>query len=112
MTTSITRPATGTTAARKHGNEIHTETFASAGTIATAVTEYLIAHPPAGGLTIEQIKADLEILDAIAKRHTAGSDNQDLSNLQPKESGKGLSSNDFTTDYKNKLDATAWGKYF
>jgi len=36
--------------------------------------------------------------------HTPGSDNQDLSGLQPKETGKGLSTNDFLTVDKNKLD--------
>jgi len=35
--------------------------------------------------------------------HTSGSDNQDLSGLQPKETGKGLSSNDYTTIEKDKL---------
>jgi hypothetical protein len=35
--------------------------------------------------------------------HAQHSDDQDLSGLQPKESGKGLSSNDYTTTEKNKL---------
>lgn len=109
MPSSTTRPATGTNVTRKHGNELHTEAFAGASAIAAAVTEYLAAHPPTGGLTIEQIKADLEILDAITRRHAAGSDNQDLSGLQPKETGKGLSTNDFTTEEKNKLAGITGG---
>jgi hypothetical protein len=40
----------------------------------------------------------------IAKIHASGSDNQDLSNLQPKETGKGLSTEDFTTADMSKLD--------
>jgi hypothetical protein len=39
----------------------------------------------------------------IAKIHTPGSDNQDLSDLQPKESGKGLSTNDYTDAEETKL---------
>jgi len=36
----------------------------------------------------------------ISKIHSSGSDNQDLSGLQPKETGKGLSTNDLTTTLK------------
>lgn len=39
----------------------------------------------------------------IEKIHTSGSDNQDLSGLVVKETGKGLSTNDYTTEEKNKL---------
>jgi hypothetical protein len=35
--------------------------------------------------------------------HAAGSDNQDLSSFVIKETGKGLSTNDYTTEEKNKL---------
>jgi hypothetical protein len=36
--------------------------------------------------------------------HSPGSDNQDLSGLQPKESGKGLSTNDLTAGLKTSYD--------
>lgn len=47
--------------------------------------------------------------ELLANIHAPGSDNQDLSVLQPKETGKGLSTEDFTTAYKNKLDAVIPG---
>ena len=43
----------------------------------------------------------------ITNIHAAGSDNQDLSGLQPKETCKGLSTNDYTTIEKNKLSTIA-----
>lgn len=105
-----TRPAAGIDpVAKKHGNEQHSTPFADISALAAAVTAYLIANPPAGGLTIEQIKADTAIADALTKRHAAGSDNQDLSGLQPKEAGKGLSANDYTTEEKNKLAGLTGG---
>jgi hypothetical protein len=55
-----------------------------------AVSDYLTANPPAGGLTIDQIKADTSIADAITKKHASGSDNQDLSNLVVKVTGSSL----------------------
>lgn len=39
----------------------------------------------------------------IAKIHPPGTDIQDLSNLVVKEIGKGLSTNDYSNDEKNKL---------
>lgn len=71
-----------------------------------AVSDYLIAHPPSGGLTIDQIKADTSIADAITKKHSNTSDHaiQDLSGLQPKELGKGLSANDLTSTLKTSYD--------
>lgn len=45
----------------------------------------------------------------ISKIHAAGSDNQDLSNLVVKETGKGLSTNDYTTEEKNKLSGLSGG---
>jgi hypothetical protein len=77
--------------------------------IDAAVENYLNENPPTGGLTLDQIKADTTIADAISKKHSnttdhaLGSDNQDLSGLQPKESGKGLSANDYTTAEQTKL---------
>jgi hypothetical protein len=41
---------------------------------------------------------------AIASIHAPGSDNQDLSVLQPKETGKGLSTNDLTSALKTSYD--------
>jgi hypothetical protein len=67
--------------------------------------EQIAAQVP-GGLTIDQIKADSDIADSISKKHASGSDNQDLSNLVEKVTGKGLSSNDYTTTDKDKLTAT------
>jgi hypothetical protein len=50
------------------------------------------------------------VLDTeIVKIHNAGSDNQDLSGLQPKETGKGLSTNDYTAEEKNKLAGISGG---
>jgi hypothetical protein len=71
--------------------------------IPDAVKDYLEENPPAGGLTIEEIKSDYDIADALIKKHASGSDNQDLSGLQPKEIGKGLSANDYTDIEKEKL---------
>ena len=51
-------------------------------------------------VTGKSLVEDTEILNI----HAPGSDNQDLSGLQPKETGKGLSTNDFTTVDKSKLD--------
>jgi hypothetical protein len=51
-------------------------------------------------ITGSSLVADTE----IAKIHASGSDNQDLSGLQPKESGKGLSENDLTDDLKEDYD--------
>jgi hypothetical protein len=45
----------------------------------------------------------------ITKIHSLGSDNQDLSGLQPKESGKGLSANDYSTAEKTKLTGIETG---
>jgi hypothetical protein len=45
------------------------------------------------------------VLDTeISKIHAVGSDNQDLSGLQPKETGKGLSANDLTSALKTSYD--------
>lgn len=44
--------------------------------IEQAVEDYLIANPPAGGLTIDQIKADPDIDAAIDNTHAPMSDNQ------------------------------------
>lgn len=40
----------------------------------------------------------------IAKIHSLHADDQELSGLQPKEIGKGLSTNDFTTELKSSYD--------
>jgi hypothetical protein len=75
-----------------------------------AVIDYLNNNPGTGeGLTIEQIKEDSQIASAIANTHVVMSDNQDLSGLQPKETGKGLSTNDYTTVEKEKLAGIAAG---
>jgi hypothetical protein len=69
MSEVIERPATGGEHTRKHGNERHTEAYAGETAIAAAVEAYLLAHPPTGGLTIEQIKADTDITAAITQMH-------------------------------------------
>jgi hypothetical protein len=50
-------------------------------------------------VTGSSLLADTE----AAKIHTSGSDNQDLSGLQPKETSKGLSTNDYTDAEETKL---------
>jgi hypothetical protein len=69
----------------------------------TSIVEQYLSANPVSGLNIDQVKADLTIADAISKKHASGSDNQDLSNLVTKVTGKGLSANDYTTDEKTKL---------
>jgi hypothetical protein len=66
----------------------------------SVVSDYLTANPPTGGLTITQIKSDPDISDAIGKKHPA----EDLSVYQLRESGKGLSSNDFTSEMRLEHD--------
>lgn len=59
--------------------------------IEAVFTGVISTHSHTGsGLTIQQVKADTEIASAISLRHASGSDNQDLSGLQPRETGKGL----------------------
>ena len=65
--------------------------------------DWIAAQVPPGGLTISQIKADTDIADSLTKKHASGSDNQDLSGLEPKQTGKSLSTNDYITADKNKL---------
>jgi hypothetical protein len=71
--------------------------------IEPVVENYLQENPPSGGLTIEEIKADTDIADSLNKKHSLGSDDQDLSGLQSKETGKGLSTNDYTDAEETKL---------
>lgn len=71
----------------------------------------IAAQVPPGGLTIDQIKADTAIADAISKKHSnsndhaLNADNQDLTGLEPKQTGKSLSTNDLTTALKTNYDA-------
>jgi hypothetical protein len=61
-----------------------------------------LTHPPS---IIEETTSDQFVSAAQAANiHAPGSDNQDLSGLQPKETGKGLSANDFTTALKTAYD--------
>jgi len=66
--------------------------------------DLIAAQVPPGGLTINQIKSDTDIADSLTKKHTSGSDNQDLSGLEPKQTGKSLSTNDLTTGLKTSYD--------
>lgn len=77
-----------------------------------AVQDYLSAHPVTVDQSgkVDKVTGSSLVPDAeIAKIHAAGSDNQDLSGLQPKETGKGLSTNDYTTEEKNKLAGLSSG---
>jgi hypothetical protein len=83
------------------------------GVIATAISDYLVAHPPAGYTHPATHPATMITEDAthkfitdtlLALIHAPGSDNQDLTGLQPKETGKGLSSNDLTVGLKASYD--------
>jgi hypothetical protein len=64
-----------------------------------------------GGITLNDVKSDADIASALSLKHSnttdhaSGSDNQDLSGLQPKETGKGLSTNDYSAADKDKLTA-------
>jgi hypothetical protein len=42
--------------------------------VSSVVEDYLTENPPQGGLTIEEIKADLEIADSLVKRHSNSPD--------------------------------------
>jgi hypothetical protein len=71
--------------------------------IATLATQI---PPPVVDLTgCVKIVSGKSLVDdtLIGQIHLPGSDNQDLSGLQSKETGKGLSANDFTTEEKSKL---------
>lgn len=59
----------------------------------------IAAQVPPGGLTINEIKADADLASAISLKHNL----QDISGLQPKETGKGLSTNDFLDTEQTKL---------
>jgi hypothetical protein len=62
----------------------------------TAYSHSQATHAPADAVTLSTVKSDTDVADAISKKHSnsldhaSGSDNQDLSGLQPKETGKGL----------------------
>ena len=80
------------------------------GNISAAVANYLHDNPPQVDISSKVDKIPNYSLVAnteIAKIHASGSDNQDLSGLQPKQTGKGLSTNDYTTTEKNKLSGIA-----
>jgi hypothetical protein len=86
-----------------------TGSLSTINTINTVSYEELLNVPEStgGGITLNQVKADPDIASAISLKHASGSDNQDLSGLQPKETGKGLSANDYTTLEKEKLSGIA-----
>jgi len=48
------------------------------------------ASNPSGGITLSDVKNDIAIADALTKKHSSGSDNQDLSNLVVKVTGSSL----------------------
>jgi hypothetical protein len=98
---STRQPAKGivhTAFSERVANEVGTS-------VATIVEQYLIANPPAGGLSIDQIKADTDIASAISEKHVSGSDNQNLSGLVEKVTGKTLSANDLTDLLKIDYDS-------
>jgi hypothetical protein len=47
--------------------------------IADAVSAYLLAHPPSGGVTIDQVKADIDIADSLSKKHSNTLDHSNAS---------------------------------
>ena len=60
--------------------------------------------PGENGVSLSTIKADTDIASAISLKHALNADNQDLTWLQPKETGKGLSTNDLTDILKGFYD--------
>jgi len=74
--------------------------------------DYIISQIP---LTDISGKVDKEIGKSLLadsealKIHSPGSDNQDLSGLQPKETGKGLSTNDYSDAEEEKLGGIETG---
>jgi hypothetical protein len=85
----------------------HTHPYEPANT--NIQTHISSAHAPSTAVTLATVKADTDIADTITKKHSnsndhaPGSDNQDLSNLVVKVTGKGLSTNDYTTAEQIKL---------
>jgi hypothetical protein len=62
------------------------------------------------GDKVDKVTGSSLVVDTeIAKIHAPGSDDQDLSGLQPKEAGKGLSTNDYTTAEQSKLSGIESG---
>ncbi|MCX6231167.1 MAG: hypothetical protein NTZ33_06445 [Bacteroidetes bacterium] len=55
-------------------------------------------------VSLYTVKMDNDIAAAILSRHEPHSDDQDLSGLQPKEAGKGLSANDLTNILKSNYN--------
>lgn len=79
--------------------------------IQAIVEAHIATLPTTGGITIDDVKADTDIASVLSLKHAnttdhaPRSDDQDLSNLVVKETGKGLSTNDYLTEDKNKLTA-------
>ncbi len=71
----------------------------------TAYTHSQSSHAPTDAVTLSQVKSDTDIASTIGMTHAPTSDNQDLSGLQPKETGKGLSANDLTNSLKSNYDS-------
>lgn len=67
-----------------------------------ATIDAIAAQVPGGGLTIDQIKADTSIADAITKKHAI----QDLSDLVVKVSGKSLIADITITDLTDGGETT------
>jgi hypothetical protein len=69
--------------------------------------DYIISRIDISGkvdkITGKSLVSDTE----IAKIHSPSSDNQDLSGLEPKQTGKSLSTNDYSTVEKSKLSGIA-----
>lgn len=63
----------------------------------------LIPPPDLSNYVQKEFDKSLVANSAISNIHASGSDNQDLSGLQPKETGKGLSTNDYTDAEEEKL---------
>jgi hypothetical protein len=57
-----------------------------------------ISNVSSNNITLEVVKSDTDIATAISSSHQSGSDNQDLSNLVVKETGKSLISDILISD--------------
>ena len=73
--------------------------------IASQIPSGGYTHPSTHPATIITEDTEHNFISTIEKGkiHTSGSDNQDLSGLEPKQTGKHLSTNDYITADKNKL---------
>jgi len=93
---SVAPPLTGLVTSHYHNVTLNTEQLSA---IASQIPPTDISGK------VDKVTGKSLVSDsAIANIHAPGSDNQDLSGLQPKETGKGLSTNDLTDVLKSGYD--------